>query len=99
MTPAWLTWIQALGIPSLLASFFVLWMQHILKKRDAQEREREKARQKNNVLLIRMVGAAIALGEATAHAVQLGHANGDIEAALTYAHQVNEEQQDRKSVV
>ncbi len=94
MMPAWLVWMQALGVSSLFAASVVLWMQHIFKKRDAQEREREKARQKNNVLLIRMVSASIALGEATAHAVQLGHANGDIEAALAYAHQVNEEQKD-----
>lgn len=94
MTPVWLAWIQALGVPSLFASLMILWMQRIAKKRDAQEREREAARQKNNVLLIRMVGASIALGEATAHAVQLGHPNGDIETALACARQVKEEQKD-----
>ena len=90
--PVWISWVQAIGVPSLMASLVILGVQHILKKRDEQEREREDARQKNNMLLIRMVGASIALGEATAHAVQLGHPNGDMEAALEYAQQVKHEQ-------
>lgn len=92
--PIWISWIQILGIPSLMASLVIFGIQHAFKKRDDQEKEREEARQKNNVLLIRMVGASIALGEATAHAVQLGHANGDMEAALEYAQQVKHEQKD-----
>lgn len=94
MIPVWVSWIQTLGVPALMASLVVLGVQHSLKKRDEQEREREDARQKNNVLLIRMVGASIALGEANAHAVQLGHPNGDMEAALEYAQQVKHEQKD-----
>lgn len=92
--PPWITWVQALGVPALMASLVVFGVQHIFKKRDEQERDREDARQKNNVLLIRMVGASIALGEATAHAVQLGHPNGDMEAALEYAQEVKHEQKD-----
>lgn len=94
MTPVWLIWLQILGIPTLFASSVILWIQHIFKKKDAQEKEREAARQKNNVLLIRMVGASIELGEATAHAVQLGHPNGDIETALACAQQIKEEQKE-----
>ena len=92
--PPWVMWAQVLGIPSLMASLVIFGIQHAFKKRDEQEREREAARQKNNVLLIRMVGASIALGEANAHAVQLGHPNGDMEAALEYAQQVKHEQKD-----
>lgn len=84
-----------------MGSVILLWIQRMFKNRDAEaqkheeeEKKREAARQKNNVLLIRMVGAAIALGEATAHAVQLGHPNGDMEAALEYAQQVKHEQKD-----
>ncbi len=46
---------------------------------------REKAREKNEVLLIKSTGAAIALGEATAEAMQRipdAHCNGDMKAAL-----------------
>lgn len=92
--PAWVLWVQALGVPSLMATLVIVGVQRALKKRDNQEKEREKARQENNVLLIRMVGASIALGEATAHAVQFGHPNGDMEAALEYAQRVKHEQKD-----
>lgn len=92
--PVWIALLQALGVPSLMASLIVIWLQHVFRTRDHKEQEREEARQKNNVLLIRMVGASIALGEATAHAVQLGHPNGDMEAALEYAQQVKHEQKD-----
>lgn len=92
--PIWVSWLQALGIPALMGSVILLWIQCALKKRDAEDEKRENARQKNNVLIIRSVGAAIALGEATAHAVQLGHPNGDMEAALEYARQVKHEQKD-----
>jgi hypothetical protein len=92
--PDWVSWLQVLGVPSLMISLVIIWIQHIFNTRDRQEQEHEKARQENNVLLIRMVGASIALGEATAHAVQLGHPNGDMEAALEYAQQVKHEQKD-----
>lgn len=85
---------QILGIPALMGSVILLWIQRVLKKRDDEEKKRENARQKNNVLLIRMVGASIALGEATAHAYINGKPNGDMEAALEYAQQVKHEQKD-----
>ena len=58
------------------------------------QEEREKAREKNEVLIIQGMGAAIALGEATAEAVQRipdAHCNGDMHAALEYARKVKHE--------
>ncbi len=46
------------------------------------------------MLLVRSVGAAIALGEATATAMKNGHANGETEAALEYARKIKHEQKD-----
>lgn len=46
------------------------------------------------MLLVRSVGAAIALGEATATALKNGHANGETEAALEYAKRIKHEQKD-----
>ena len=43
---------------------------------------------------MRSVGAAIALGEATATALKNGHANGETEAALEYAKRIKHEQKD-----
>lgn len=63
-------------------------------RREQLSEERVRVRQKNEVLLVRSVGAAIALGEATATALKNGHANGETEAALAYARQVKHEQKD-----
>ena len=46
------------------------------------------------MLLVRSVGAAIALGEATATAMKNGHTNGETEAALEYARKIKHEQKD-----
>ena len=94
MSSTLLSWIQVLGIPFLIASVILWWLGRAFRRRDAEEKERETVREKNNILLIRSVGASIALGEATAHAIQRGYANGDMEAALEYAQQVKHEQKD-----
>lgn len=52
-------------------------------------------REKNELCIINSVNAAIALGEATARAVQRipdAHCNGDMHAALDYAQKVKHEQ-------
>jgi len=56
--------------------------------------EHEEAREEMLVLLIKSTRAAIALGEATAHALQRGHTNGDTESALDYAVEIKREQKD-----
>lgn len=67
------------------------------KEREERESQRDKARQEHELILIRSTGAAIALGEATAKAVQRipdAHCNGDMHAALEYAAKVKHEQKD-----
>lgn len=64
------------------------------KKEKAHQAEREKAREELMVLLVESTGAAIALAEATGHAMQRGHTNGDMEAALEYAATVKHKQKD-----
>lgn len=93
-----ITAIAACSVPSAL---FGLAIRRMEKRFDAredarmqEERDREKAQEKSMVLVMQGVTAAIALGEATAHAIQLGHANGDMEAALDYARQVKHKQKD-----
>lgn len=65
-----------------------------MEKREKALTEKEAAREKNTILLIKSVGAAIALGEATATALKNGHCNGETEAALNYAREVKHEQKD-----
>ena len=69
-------------------------IQRRLAKRDEEPDRRDAARERNEVLLVRSVGAAIALGEATATAMKNGHANGETEAALEYARKIKHEQKD-----
>lgn len=86
--------VAIMGIPSAITGFCFWMLQRRMAKRDEELDRREKAREKNEVLLVRSVGAAIALGEAAATALKNGHANGETEAALEYARQVKREQKD-----
>lgn len=63
-------------------------------KEKAHREQQEEAREELLLLLIQSTRASIALGEATAHALQRGHTNGDTEAALDYAASVKHEQKD-----
>lgn len=67
------------------------------KKRRQAEEKREQLREQQELFLVQGVNAAIALGEATAKAVQRipdAHCNGDMHAALDYAAKVKHEQRD-----
>ena len=83
-----------MGVPSAVTAFCFWAIQKNITKRDAKRDELDKAREKNELLLIRSVGAAIALGEATAHAIRDGKCNGEMSAALEYAQKVKHEQKD-----
>ena len=100
--------ILALGIPSAITGFLVWDFERKIAKREAKrekeqeerhkkEAEREKAREELQIHTIQGVSAAIALGEATAKAVQRipdAHCNGDMHDALNYAIKIKHEQKD-----
>lgn len=100
--------IAAFGIPSAVTAFCFWLLEQRLKKRDAEQAaarkkeeeeaaKREQAREENELFLVKAVGASLALGEATAKAVQRipdAHCNGDMHAALDYAQQIKHEQKD-----
>lgn len=86
-----------MSIPSAITGFCFWLLQKNITKRDDDRSKQEAAQKENELLLIRGVGAAIALGEATARAVQRipdAHCNGDMHEALEYAQKVKHEQQD-----
>lgn len=86
--------VTLLGLPTAITAFCFWLLQQRITERDKAQEERERAREKNEVLIIKGVGAAIALGEATAEAVQRipdAHCNGDMHAALEYARKVKHE--------
>ena len=86
--------VTLLGLPTAITAFCFWLLQQRITKRDKAQEERERAREKNEVLIIKGMGAAIALGEATAEAIQRipdAHCNGDMHAALEYARKVKHE--------
>ena len=104
----WWLILAALGLPSALTGFFIRRMEKRLDKREAQRKKdqealeakaeaREKKREQLELVLIQSTSAAIALGEATARAVQRipdAHCNGDMHQALEYAAKVKHDQKD-----
>ena len=104
------TWqiLVAVGVPSGIFGFAV-WLivrkieQHErkrteeAKKRENIEAQREKSREELQICIYETSLAAIALGEATAKAVQRipdAHCNGDMHAALDYASKVKHAQRE-----
>lgn len=86
--------VAIMGIPSAITGLCFWMIQRRLTKRDEELDRRDAARERNEALLVRSVGAAIALGEATATAMKNGHTNGETEAALEYARKIKHEQKD-----
>lgn len=100
--------IAAFGIPSATTGFFFWLIQRKITKQEKQREkreaerekraeERERNREKLDIVLLQSTSTAIALGEATAKAVQRipdAHCNGDMHKALDYASTVKNQQKD-----
>ena len=92
-----MTLIAAMSIPAAFKGFCFWLLQKHLEKRAKRQDKKEAAREKNEILMVKSIGAAIALGEATAEAVSRipdANCNGDMHAALEYARKVKHEQKD-----
>lgn len=82
--------IAAAGIPTAITG---LLFRQLEKRMD----EKDRAREQHEYLIIKSINASMALGEATAEAVQRipdANCNGDMHAALEYARSVKHEQKD-----
>lgn len=89
--------VTTFGLPTAFTGFLVWRLERKITKREQAEEEREKAREQNELFLVKGTSAAIALGEATARAVQRipdAHCNGDMHEALAYAASVKHEHKD-----
>lgn len=87
----------AASIPSGITGFCFWLLQRKMSKRQEAEEKKEKARRENETIVIECMIAAITLGEATAKAVQRipdANCNGDMHAALEYAHEVKNKHRD-----
>lgn len=91
-----LSLLALMGIPSAVTGLCFWAIQKSITRRDAKRDKQEEARKKNELLLIKGVGAAIALGEATAQSIKRldSKCNGEMTKALEYAQQVKHEQKD-----
>lgn len=95
-------------IPSAVTAFCFWLVEHQIQKAEAKREkaeaarreaaeEREKQLQQFEIALLDSVNASIALGEATARAVERipdAKCNGDMHAALEYATKVKHKQRD-----
>jgi len=89
--------ILAMSIPSAITGFCFWILERRIEEREKARAQKEAAREKNEILMVKSIGAAIALGEATAEAVARipdAHCNGDMHKALEYARNVKHEQKD-----
>lgn len=83
----------AIGIPSAITGFCFWCLEHHMEKREERDKEerkkrqkeqdeREQAREKGELCIINCINASLALGEATAKAVQrIGHVDNRLDAA------------------
>ena len=98
----------AAGVPSGLFAFGLWLIEHRIeqrekaraeedKKRREAEAKREQSREELQICIYETSLAAIALGEATAKAVQRipdAHCNGDMHSALEYATSIKHKQKE-----
>ena len=83
-----IAFVAAMGIPSAIMGFIVWKLERKIAARDKRAEEQDEAQKDFFLLMVQSTGAAIALGEATAKAVQRipdANCNGDMHDALNYA--------------
>ena len=89
--------VAAMGIPSAIMGLIVKRLENRLAKRDSLRDEQDRSQKDLIVLLVQSTNASIALGEATARAVQRipdAHCNGDMRSAIEYATGVKHKQKE-----
>lgn len=92
-----ITAVFAIGIPSTFTGFCFWCLEKKMERRQTEQDKKDEARKQNEIIVLKGVNAAIALGEATARAVQRipdAHCNGDMHTALAYAEKIKHEQKD-----
>ncbi len=89
--------IITMSFPSAITGFCFWLLERKMDKRERKREKKEEVREKQEFLMVKSIGAAIALGEATAEAVSRipdANCNGDMHAALEYARNVKHEQKE-----
>lgn len=89
--------VATMSIPSALFGIAARKLERRIIAKEAEESKQDASEKELMFLLVQSTGAAIALGEATARAVQRipdAHCNGDMHDALDYAADIKHKQKD-----
>lgn len=92
-----LAFVAAMGIPSAIMGLIIWRLERRIDKREKEQAAQEQGQKDLFVLVVQGTNAAIALGEATARAVQRipdAYCNGDMHDALDYAADIKRKQKD-----
>ena len=92
-----LAFVAAMGIPSAIMGLIIWRLERRIDKREKEQAAQEQGQKDLFVLVVQGTNAAIALGEATARAVQRipdAHCNGDMHDAMDYAADIKRKQKD-----
>lgn len=92
-----LAFVAAMGIPSAIMGLIVWRLKGRIEEKDAAQTKRLKDQQDLFLIIVQSTRASIALGEATAKAVQRipdAHCNGDMRTALEYATNIKHKQKE-----
>lgn len=86
-----------MGVPTAATGLFVWLLKRYIDKKDKEREQKEKCRETLMMNMMKGVNSSLALGEATAKAVQRipdAHCNGDMHKALEYASETKHEIKD-----
>lgn len=87
----------AMSIPSAFTGLCFWLLKRHIDKKDKEREQKEKSREMLMMNMMKGVNSSLALGEATAKAVQRipdAHCNGDMHKALEYASETKHELKD-----
>lgn len=76
---------------SIISGMVLFFLQRFLKKNEKREIERNKARVKENILILKSIDAIGKLTYADAIAIRDGKTNGEMKAAIEDYNEVNED--------
>ena len=81
--------IEALAItaPTIFSGMVLWFVKRLFDRKEADANKRDKERKEFEYLTLQGVSASLALGEATAEAIQTGKCNGNLSKACEYATQ------------
>ena len=85
--------LAAMGVPTAVTGLLFWWLKRRIEAGAKTQAERQAAQETLMVLMIQAVQATMA------HAIQRGHPNGDMEAALTYSTSIKHKIKDHLTTI